>query len=189
MSSASERVVNHWREQGDTFASQFADDMAAHCGPAYARMPRDRVLRTANQIVQLWQDALISGDVARLAEPLHGLVEPAVLVEKVGHLPVGERVRGSEVHRLLVGLDRLLEQGKLFRIVEPLVDVRTGGVYSQLLRFLTIRSERGTFVGAEPLLPRTASRNPIRSVPASRPLERIRPHGETRNSASSGPFS
>jgi rsbT co-antagonist protein RsbR len=60
--------VNHWREQSEAFAAQFADDIAAHCAPAYAGMSRDRLLRAANQIVQLWQDAIASGDGAPVVE-------------------------------------------------------------------------------------------------------------------------
>ncbi|HEX5692944.1 MAG TPA: STAS domain-containing protein [Roseiflexaceae bacterium] len=68
MSVTSERVVNHWREQGDAFVAQFADNLAARCGPAYAAMPRDTLLRTTGQIVRLWQDAIAGGDGKQLVE-------------------------------------------------------------------------------------------------------------------------
>jgi rsbT co-antagonist protein RsbR len=64
----SEKVLNHWREQGDAFIVQFADALAERCGPTYASMPRDVLLQTASRIVQLWQDALASGDSTRLLE-------------------------------------------------------------------------------------------------------------------------
>jgi rsbT co-antagonist protein RsbR len=66
MIPSSERVVAHWREQSDAFTAQFAGDIASRAGPFYAAMPRPTLLKLVDRYVQLWQEALASGDNTQL---------------------------------------------------------------------------------------------------------------------------
>jgi hypothetical protein len=63
-----QRVASVWRNQSDSYAEKFTDELISRAGPSYGTTPRERMLAASKNIVDAWATALEIGDDAAIRE-------------------------------------------------------------------------------------------------------------------------
>lgn len=95
MSSGIRRLNNFWRDQGDEFVEDLADDLQAHGRARYRAQPREQVVEALRQTVQVWQESLEANDPAPLLDFSHrvGLERAADRIDVDEAMYVIDRMR------------------------------------------------------------------------------------------------
>jgi rsbT co-antagonist protein RsbR len=57
-----ERISAIWREQSSAYSEQLTDDILAHAGLSYTKIPRDQMLPVSRAVISAWQTALDTND-------------------------------------------------------------------------------------------------------------------------------
>jgi rsbT co-antagonist protein RsbR len=63
-----QRVASVWRNQSDSYAEKFTDELISRAGPSYGAAPREQMLIASKQIVNAWATALETGNDAAIRE-------------------------------------------------------------------------------------------------------------------------
>lgn len=94
MSSGIRRLNNFWRDQGDEFVEDLADDLQTHGQARYRAQPREQVVEALRQTVQVWQESLGANDPTPLLDFSH----------RVGLQHVADRI---DVDEAMYVIDRM----------------------------------------------------------------------------------